>query len=146
MTVPTTRAATGPVANLYAWAISLLASVFAVGSGGFAAVLLLAPQRHIGPAFRYVTAGSPDGARLWGLAFLISAAVALYGQYTHRMWPTRLAHSAASVGCVWWVLAFAAVAPADGRVAITGCVAYALIGAAHAMFAVVSPHRARFSP
>lgn len=134
-------AADGPVGNLYAWAVSLIATLMAVGNVALGAVLVAAPQRLSLASFNYITAGRWGGAMAWGAGFTASGLVALFGQYTHRKWPTRVSHSASAIGCVWWVLAFAVAATRSPAAGLTGCVAYGIIGVVHAVVAVVSPHR-----
>ena len=127
--------------NPYAWAVSVIATVFAVGNIGLGWVLLAAPQRLRGVSFTYILHVAP--AWLWGAGFVTSGAVALFGQYTHRLYPARLAHTASAVACIFWAVAFAyaAFAPGGEGVSLTGVIAYGVvIGVTHAVLAVVTPH------
>lgn len=129
--------------NPYAWAVSLIATVFGAGNIALGLVLVSAPRRVLGGSFVYVTGGSVRGAVGWGAVFIASGTVALFGQWTHRRWPTRAAHFASGIGCTWWVLAFAVAARQSDAVTLTGCVAYAIIGLTHTILGIASPHRPR---
>jgi hypothetical protein len=131
------------LSNPYAAAVSFYAVILAVGNIALGAVLNAQPQRFLGGSFAHITGGHAAGVRGWGVGFLVSGCVALFAQWTHRKWPARAAHSASGFGCVFWVIAFAIAGYQDQRVATSGVVAYAIIGAFHITTAVVSPHPPR---
>lgn len=129
-----------PLDDPFAWGISVIASVFGAGNVILGISLLADPERLRGVSFIYVLQFA--SAQIWGVAFIIAGLVSLYGQYRHRMWPTRLAHSASSVMAGIWACAFAYGSLVNSATPFTGIVAYGVfIAITHAVIAAVSPHR-----
>lgn len=125
--------------NPYAWGVSVIATVFAVGNLALGYILIAYPERLANPSFTYILHAGPHWA--WGAAFVASGTLALFGQYTHRMWPARMGHAWSAFLCLWWVISFSVAAwhiPTGG---LTGIAAYGIVAATHIVISVVSPHR-----